>query len=272
MLMPARVDKGGQRITDHWRIRRSHQEMKVKRILKRPTFVGSPYLVAMLPLILAACSKPVSTSDVAAPASAVSNTVEALSEPSASAPSPAVSSVSATSDPGANPKGEDEDADAQEADESGAPVGTVMKADVSSDGSMTTPFGKLTVSADNALMLDGKAVNPRVEGNNSLSFVAQVALKNRRAVLVQNNGGTACPATYQWVIVSDGGNTVSPDFGSCSDLAKVSTASGVLVVTMPGFAGDAEPAAERKRAARKRMTYAYDGKTLTENGKPVSAP
>ncbi|WP_334026005.1 hypothetical protein [Burkholderia gladioli] len=242
----------------------------MKHTLKRPTFVGSAYLIAMLPLILAACSKPVSTSDVAAPDSAASDTIAASSESSASAPSPAASSVSAASDPGANPKSGDEDADAQEADESGALVGTVMKADVSSDGSMTTPFGKLSVSADNALMLDGKVVNPRVEGNNSLSFVAQVALKNRRAVLVLNNGGTACPATYQWVIVSDGGNSVSPDFGSCSDLAKVSTASGALVVTMPGFAGPLESAAEQKHTARRQMKYVYDGENLTENGKPIS--
>ncbi len=147
-----------------------------------------------------------------------------------------------------------------------------MKVDTPSANGVTTPFGKLSVSDNNVLLLGGKPVNPHVEGNNSLGFVAQVALKNRRAVLVQNNGGTACPATYQWVTVSDGGYTVSAEFGSCSDLVKVSTVSERLVVTMPGFAGDAEPAAERKRAARKRMTYAYDGKTLAENGKPVSAP
>ncbi|WP_124597038.1 hypothetical protein [Burkholderia stagnalis] len=145
-----------------------------------------------------------------------------------------------------------------------------MKVDTPSADGVTTPFGKLSVS-DNVLLLDGKPVNPRVEGNNSLGFVVQVALKNRRAVLVQNNGGTACPATYRWVMISDSGYTLSPEFGSCSDLVKVATVSETLVVTMPGFAGDSEPAAERKRAARKRMTYVYDGKTLTENGKPVSA-
>ncbi len=145
-----------------------------------------------------------------------------------------------------------------------------MKVDAPSADGVTTPFGELTVS-DNVLLLNGKPVNPRVEGNNSLGFVAQVALKNRRAVLVQNNGGTACPATYRWVTISDGSYVISPEFGSCSDLVKVATVSETLVVTMPGFAGDLEPAAERKRAARTKMKYVYDGKTLTENGKPVRA-
>lgn len=243
----------------------------MKHIQNRRTFVGSPYLVAMLLLILAACSKPVSTSDVAAPASAASNTIAASSESSASAPSSAAALMPNASDPRATAGYGDAGADAQEADESGTAAGTVMKIDTPSADGVTTPFGKLSVSDDDVLQLDSKPVIPHVEGNNSLGFVAQVALKNRRAVLVQNNGGTACPATYRWVIVSDGGYNVSPEFGSCSDLAKVSTASGALVVTMPGFAGDSEPVAERNRAANKRMTYVYDGKALTENGKPVSA-
>lgn len=226
----------------------------------------------MLPLILAACSKPASTSDAAAPASAASNTIAVSSESSASAPSSAAASTPTASDPRAASEYGDAGADAQEADESGTAAGSVMKVDTPSAGGVTTPFGKLSVSDDKVLQLNGKPAIPHVEGNNSLGFVAQVALKNHRAVLVQNNGGTACPATYRWVIVSDGSYTVSPEFGSCSDLAKVSTASGALVVTMPGFAGDSEPTDERKRVARTRMTYVYDGKNLTENGKPVSAP
>lgn len=170
----------------------------------------------------------------------------------------------------ANTQSRVQDADAREADESGAAVGTVMTVGESGDDQTAdTPFGKLSSSQDNVLLLDGKPVNPRVNGNDSLSFIAQVALKNRRAVLVQNNGGTACPAIYRWVIVSDGGYTVSPGFGSCSDLVKVSTAADSLIVTMPGFAGPFEAPDEQKSTARKRMQYVYDGKTVTENGKPI---
>ncbi|WP_219909907.1 hypothetical protein [Trinickia symbiotica] len=196
------------------------------------------------------------------------STAESDQPQQGTAPSPVASSTPVASNRGTS--SERGDADAQEADESGTAIGTVMNADVSPDGSMATPFGKLTVSDDRVLMLDGKPVTPRVEGNNSLSFVAQVALKNRRAVLVRDDGGTACPAAYRWVIVSDGGYTVSRGFGSCSDLAKVSTAAGALVLTMPGFAGPLESAAEQQRAAKKRVKYVYDGKTLMQDGKPVS--
>lgn len=150
-------------------------------------------------------------------------------------------------------------------------IGTVAKIETSSAEGVTTPFGRLSASDDNVLQLNGKPVNPRVEGNNSLDFVAQVALKNRRAVLVQNNGGTGCPATYRWVILSDGGYNVSSEFGSCSDLPKVAVAAEALVVTMPDFAGDSQPEAERARVAKTTMRYVYDGKTLKENGKPISA-
>ncbi|PXX13591.1 hypothetical protein C7399_114160 [Paraburkholderia tropica] len=239
---------------------------------KHPAFVDYLYLVAALPLVLAACSKhaqPAADMAQVGSASVVQGSTAALNE-STSAPSAAPASVQAVSDPGAASGNGNAGADAQEADESGTAAGTVMKIDTPSADGVTTPFGKLSVSVDNVLLLNGKPVNPHFEGNNSLSFVAQVALKNHRAVLVQNNGGAACPASYRWVMVSDGGYIVSPEFGSCSDLAKVSTVSETLVVTMPGFAGDSEPAAERKRAARTRMIYVYDGKTLTENGKPVS--
>lgn len=238
---------------------------------KHPAVADYLYLVAALPLVLAACSKQAQTAidtDQTRPAATVQGSAAPPSGSPVSASSAVLASMSVASDSSAETG--NAGADAQEADETGTAAGTVMKVDAPSADGVTTPFGKLSVS-DNVLLLDGKPVNPRVEGNNSLGFVVQVALKNRRAVLVQNNGGTACPATYRWVTVSDGGYTVSPEFGSCSDLVKISTVSKTLVVTMPGFAGDSEPAAERKRAARTRMTYAYDGKTLTENGKPVSA-
>ncbi|MDN4574796.1 hypothetical protein DBB29_19525 [Pandoraea cepalis] len=240
--------------------------MNQKQTPKHQTFVRPRHLAVTLPLILAlaACTKPTETSNITTPttlASAASSSNEAQTDSSASAP---VVSVA-----GANLQSDAEDADAQEADETGTAIGTVMKADVSSGGRLVTPFGALSVNDNNLLMLNGKVLSPRVEGNNSLSFVAQAALRNRRAVLVQDNGGTACPAIYRWVIVSDGAYVLSPPFGSCSDLVSVAVDSDVLVVTMPGFVGPFEPAAAQKSAARKRMTYRYNGQTLTENGKVV---
>lgn len=243
--------------------------MKQTQLRKHLNVAGLPYLAIALPLILAACSKPVETTDIMASTTLASAASSASVAPTGSSPLISTSSVPAVSVMNAASESGADSIDAQEADETGTAIGTVMKVDVSSDGGLVTPFGALSVNDDNLLMLNGKAVNPRVEGNNSLSFVAQVALRNRRAVLVQDNGGTACPATYRWVIVSDGAYALSPPFGSCSDLVNVSVDSNVLVVTMPGFVGPFEPAAAQKSAARKRMTYRYNGQTLTENGKVV---
>ena len=230
--------------------------------LKLKPVISAAHLLVAVPLVLAACSKPSTSDGTSTPASSVAaaSVPVAVSAP-ATSPSPVGTVASATSVP-ANAAGDD--ADAHEADESGVAVGTVIAGDPGGGSTAETPFGKLSANGDNVLLLDGKPVNPRIEGNNSLSFVAQVALKNRRAVLVEDNGGSACPATYRWVILSEGSYTISPEFGSCSDLAKVSTTAGNLVVTMPGFVGDTASPAEQKRAAGSRMSYLYDGKTVTE--------
>lgn len=243
-------------------------------IRKRPAFAGHLHVIAAIPFVLAACSKQAqTTADTGQPGPAsivqLSSPVAASSSP---APSASLPSGSASTPTASDPSAENGDAggDAQEADESGAAVGTVVVSDTGGDPSAKTPFGTLSANGSNVLLLDGKPVSPQIEGNNSLSFVAQVAMKNHRAVLVQDNGGTGCPALYHWVILSESSYTVSPEFGSCSDLPKVSTGSGKLVVTMPDFAGDAVPDAERVRVAKTTKKYVYDGRTLTENGKPVS--
>ncbi|MCL4665527.1 hypothetical protein [Burkholderia pseudomallei] len=216
------------------------------------------YTLAALLLVLAACSKTSPTTEVA-PASAP---VAVASSSTASSPSPATSSTP-------NGPAAKQDADAPEADESGAAAGAVKVSETGGDSVAETPYGKLSTNNSNVLLLDGKPVSPQIQGSNSLSFVAQVALKSRRAVFVQDNGGTACPALYHWVILSEGSYMVSPEFGSCSDLPKVSTESGKLIVTMPDFVGDFASEAEKKRVAKRTKKYVYDGKMLTENGKPV---
>jgi hypothetical protein len=133
----------------------------------------------------------------------------------------------------------------------------------------TTPFGKLSSNDDGVLLLNGKVVEPKIEGNNSLSFVAQVTFEHQHAVLIQDNGGTACPTLYYWIVSSDGSFTVSPEFGSCSRASRVSTSRGKLVVAMPGFMGDDAPEAAKKRAERQQITYVYDGKGVSEDGKPL---
>lgn len=78
------------------------------------------------------------------------------------------------------------------------------------------------------------------------------------AVLVMNNsGGTACPALYFFVAVNTkGGFAISPEFGTCSDLAKVARQGTKLLVTMPSRTGDAK--------------YTFSDGDVFENGKLIA--
>ena len=98
---------------------------------------------------------------------------------------------------------------------------------------MSTRFGILSVSEDNVLMLNGKAVKPEIEVNTSLEIIRVLQIGNADVAIIQNNGETACPAVYYAVIVrSDGARPTKP-FGSCSDILKISQNGGTIIVEMP---------------------------------------
>jgi hypothetical protein len=134
---------------------------------------------------------------------------------------------------------------------------------------LSTRHGKLSTSTDNVLLFNGKPVKPEVQGNNSLSFVEKFQLGNTDVVLVQDNGGSACPAQYHFVTVAASGIRVSPSFGSCSDLAEVSRKGDQILVSMPGFVGPFESKAAQAKAARRKHVFVYANGVVTENGKPI---
>jgi hypothetical protein len=120
-----------------------------------------------------------------------------------------------------------------------------------------TPQGRLSIE-DNVLFLNGKEVKPKIEGDFSLSIEQNLAYKNGNAILLMNNsGGTACPVQYRWVIVTPDSIKQTPQFGSCSDLPKVTVDGDRLTVAFP-----------RYRSAPK-STVVYDGVTITDNGKAL---
>jgi len=71
------------------------------------------------------------------------------------------------------------------------------------------------------------------------------------------SGGTACAATYSFLIVEEGKATVSEPFGNCNDLPKLSRAGSHVIMEF-GQAGDAAP-----------VTVDLDGLQATEGGKPL---
>lgn len=122
---------------------------------------------------------------------------------------------------------------------------------------MATRYGKLSTNADNFLLFNGKQIKPDIQGNNSLSLVGLFRVDDVDVVLVQDNGGTACPAFFQFVTVSASGATQSAGFGTCSDLIKTTQDGNTIVVTMPRMKG--------KGYAK----YVFQKGVVKENGKVV---
>ena len=92
-----------------------------------------------------------------------------------------------------------------------------------------------------------------VQGNAALHVVAHFEQEGQDIVLLQDTGGTACPALYRFATLTPKGIAVTPAFGTCTDIATVTlneVQDGVPepVVTMAGFLGPFEPEEEQRRA------------------------
>ena len=137
---------------------------------------------------------------------------------------------------------------------------------------METRYGVLSVREEgNTLLFKGKPVIPAIEGNSSLSIVASYELGKNDVFLLENAGGTACPALYRLVTINGAGLRATPEFGTCSDIIypTFNEKTGVTVA-MVGFSGSSEPAAEQRKTAMTKTIYRLQPNgQLTENGKPA---
>lgn len=140
------------------------------------------------------------------------------------------------------------------------------------DKQAKTRFGLVSVREDDMrLLFKGKPVTPAIEGNSSLSIVAHYEIGTSDVLLLQNTGGTACPALFHFITVSAAGVRVTPEFGTCSDIIypTFNEKTGVTVAIV-GFSGSSEPAAQQKKAAMTKTIYRLQPNgQLTENGKPA---
>ncbi|EER62367.1 hypothetical protein AcdelDRAFT_0051 [Acidovorax delafieldii 2AN] len=136
--------------------------------------------------------------------------------------------------------------------------------------SVKTRHGILSVDEDNnSLLLKGQRVLPGVEGNSSLRIVAHYEIGRNDVVLLQNNGGTACPALFRFVTVAPNGSSATPEFGTCSDIIYPSLDHAHITVAMTAFLGPFEPPAAQKKAAMTKVVYTFSNGQVTENGKVV---
>lgn len=89
-----------------------------------------------------------------------------------------------------------------------------------------------------------------VQGNAALHIVAHFELeRGQDIVLLQDTGGTACPALYRFATLTPQGIAVTPEFGTCSDLAAATleeTPQGAQEprITMVGALDPIEPGQE----------------------------
>ncbi len=132
-----------------------------------------------------------------------------------------------------------------------------------------TRFGSLKINDEGALLFKNRPFKPEIQGNNSLSVMGTYQIDNRDLVLVQDNGGTACPAQFYFISVSASGAKATSEFGTCADLITVKKMPDSISVTMPGYQGSFESKAAQRKASKEKHVYVFNGVVLTENGKPI---
>ncbi len=108
----------------------------------------------------------------------------------------------------------------------------------------------------------GRPVPSAVQANKSLSLVARHEVGRTDVLLLQNNGGSACPARYRFITVSASGIAASPEFGTCSDLIYPTADERGVTVVLPAFARPGQRAAPRRR-----VVYRWENGRVMENGR-----
>ena len=123
---------------------------------------------------------------------------------------------------------------------------------------VATRYGKFTTDVESLLMFKGKVVKPEIQGNNYLSFPEVFKIGDSDVVLVQDHGGTACPALFHLVTITPAGIKQSPKFGSCSDIVEYKRTGSKISVSMPDM-----------RLGRGKVQYVFKDGVLKENGKVI---
>src|SRR5690625_4081924 len=101
------------------------------------------------------------------------------------------------------------------------------------------------------LLLDDSEIDPQVKGLLNIPY-AFSAPDFHIALVSIDTGKRTCPISYVWIKLTDDGYSVTPTFGSCSDLIQVSTEGASFIMRTP----NAEDASATDQ-------YIYDGNIVT---------
>lgn len=129
---------------------------------------------------------------------------------------------------------------------------------IDTDKEVNTKYGKLSIIGEaNSMQLFYKDVKLRDGDGYLLAFKNKFNIGASEIVLVLNNsGGTACPAQYFFVETNEGGAHVSQEFGNCSDLAEASIVDSKVIVKMPKAEGNFS-------------SYTYSNGAVEEDASPI---
>lgn len=108
--------------------------------------------------------------------------------------------------------------------------GVEMATEAMREMSVETRFGRVSADDELQLLYKGKPL-PDLMG--SFSIARQYESGAADVLLITSAGGTACPALYRFATVTARGITVTPEFGSCSDLIATYQEGARIRVLMP---------------------------------------
>jgi len=130
-----------------------------------------------------------------------------------------------------------------------------------------TRYGKLQINKEktpNEILYNGKTITSVDE--EYLSIEKTFQLQDKDLYLIQSSsGGTACPAKYYFVTITQNGFNLTPSFGTCTDKINTKKIDNTILVTMSGFVGPFESEADQQKASSITVSYKYiDGKIIEE--------
>ena len=118
-----------------------------------------------------------------------------------------------------------------------------------------TRFGQLSVAYGGPLLLDDKPIAPEIRGNESIDILDVFHIGAKDVVLLQDNGGSGCPAQMMFATIDRTGVVTSAEFGTCATVMRVRRSKDSIVLTMPLLHGHGS------------RRYVFRDGVVTEDGK-----
>ena len=122
---------------------------------------------------------------------------------------------------------------------------------------LTSRGGKLEIVESDGpkLFFNGKNL---LQGNSSLSIVKSFSLGDTDIALVENIGGTGCPALFTLVSINtQGAVQISPEFGTCAENMDAKLDGDSIIMSMSGFTGPFSPDEAQQQAANELHAFVY---------------